>query len=263
MDVEQGGCWWAALTTAANAHTLSHLSLGFTARIAHDFSLQRRPRYDEMSTSLTTEFKDAIRKLSDDQPIKLVLYSLYLCGLDIGKITRGEMALDVDFSNITALRLESCPGLGQAFSLFTDQRKSPKLALDALRTLMIRFEAPDVNFYRSLKKFLTSIRGLTSLTVLIDNALVFHGLEPILKIQGKTLATLLWDERRGPRRSLKDSTSLVRRSETLRVVSENCPSLKTLGVTLDWEAINNSPETRVMVTLLLIILYIHADPDGF
>lgn len=66
------------------------------------------------------------------------------------------MALDIDFNNITQLRLESCPGLGQAFPLLMDQAGS---SLGALKDLFLRVEDPDAIFYGSLESFLTSVRG--------------------------------------------------------------------------------------------------------
>lgn len=70
------------------------------------------------------------------------------------------MAIDIEFNKITQLRLESCPGLGQAGS-----------SLGALEDLFIRVEDPDTIFFGSLESFLTSIRGLINLRVLIDKAL--------------------------------------------------------------------------------------------
>lgn len=151
------------------------------------------------------------------------------------------MALDIDFTNITLLRLESCPGLSQAFSLFMGQGDSSKLALGALEDLFVRLEDPDPNFSANFESFLTSLPELLNLCVLIDNCLAIQNLEPILAVHGKRLCELLWDERSGPRTNLKVSTSkLPTRLGNLRVVANHCPYLTFLGLPLNWEAISSS-----------------------
>ena len=235
MDPDTGGCEWAARMIVENADTLDHLNLGSYVGIARDFAVRRAPRHDEMGTSLATAVKGALSESGQEPLIRLSLESLYLCGLDLGGLIRGEMALDIRFSNIFELRLESCPGLSQAFSLLMGQGGSSKLNLSALQDLFIRLEDPDPNFSASLESFLTHIRGLTHLQVLIDRALDLQDLKPILEVHGKTLRTLVWDERRRPRISLFWS-----QFGNLRVVSKNCPSLQVLAIPLDWETIGDS-----------------------
>ncbi len=252
MDPERGGCQWAALLMSINAETLNHLSLGFTTRIAHDFALRRRPRYDEMSTSFAAGVKERLSKLNMDPLIKLSLETLCLCGFDVGGVIRGEMALHIDFNNIIELRLESCgSGLSQALFLLTGQGDTSQLALRALEDLFIRTEEPDQNFSGTLERFLTSIRALTHLQILVDQTTAFQDLEPILKVHGKTLKTLVWDERTGPRTQLSTSTSLLptrlSRLGNLRIISQNCASLTTLGIPLDWETINGPGKSHESV----------------
>ena len=253
MDLDRGGCCWAAAMIAENAESLSHLHIGFTTHIAHDFALKRRPQYRRLSTLFTADLKTSLSDFDrGDQLIHLSLESLWLCGLDIGNIVRGEMAFDIDFNNMTRLRLESCPGLSQAFSLFIDPASSSKLALGALEDLFVRLEDPDANFSGNLESFLTAIRGLYHLSVLIDKALAVQDLEPILKVHGKTLDTLVWDERSGPRTHLDTSTSLLStRFRNLRVISHYCPSLTTLAIPLSWEAISSSDKYHGVVIQLI------------
>lgn len=247
MDIERGGCRWAAAMVIKNANTLNHLRLGCATRIAQDFNLKRRSRYDRLSASFTADMKHMIfaQNLGDllSHPY---LKSLHLCGIEVRKVISGEMVLDIDFNNITQLRLESCPGLGQAFPLLADQAGS---SLGALEDLFMRVEDPDAVFYGSLEGFLTSIRGLINLKVLIDKAVSTQDLEPILKVHGKTLTTLVWEERRGPRTHLCACTSqLSTRLGNLKVISRYCPSLKTLAIPLDWEGISSSDRHHGMVT---------------
>ena len=243
MNGKRGGCRWAARMIIENAKTLKHLDLGFATPIARSFARSRRPGYDKTSKSFASDLKKTLSDLGLEPLIHLSLESLNLCGLDIGGIRLGNMALDIDFDKITALRLESCPGLSRAFSLLMGQEGSSKPSLGALKCLFVRVEGPEPDFYTSLESFLTSLGGLTDLKVLIDNASAAHNLEPILEAQGKTLKTLVWDERFGRRIALDESTSMESANlKNLGIISLNCPSLKILGISLDWKAICSSCE---------------------
>ena len=263
MDLERGAGAWAASIMLSNVETLTHLSLGFAHRIAHDFALERRPRYNEMSTSFTAHVKDSLSRCVVERKMHLSVQFLNLCGLDIGAIVRGESVFHIDFNKITRLRLESCPGLSQAFSLLTGQGDSSRLALRAIRTLHVRVEDPDVHFSSTLSKFLTSIRGLISLTILIDNALGAMDLGPILKVHGKTLLALSWDERKGRRKHFSPSNCVLPgRFGNLRVICRYCRRLRGLGISLDWEAINGSEKDHILVSQPTLTLYVNADSDG-
>ena len=262
MDLERGSGQWAASLIVANADTLTHLSLGFTARIAHDLALKRRHHYDKMSTSFTAHVKDCLSKCNMYQQMHLSLDSLDLCGLDVGAIIRGESALHINFNNISQLKLESCPGLSQAFPLLTGQGDSSRLALGTIKDLHVRVEDPDLNFSNSLKNFLTSIRGLIHLTILIDNVGTSMDLDPILKVHGKTLETLFWDERSGPRTHLSRSTCVSSGFWNLGVISQNCPSLTSLGIPFSWEVIDGSEQNHEWVTQQTLTLYVNANSDG-
>ena len=262
MDLERGAGQWAASMIVSNAKTLTTLRLGFATHIAHHFALERRPRYNEMSTSFTARVIDCLSKFKMDPQIHLSLVSLYLCGLNIGAIVRGESAFHIDFNKITRLRLESCPGFVQAFSLLTGHGDSSRLALGALKILHVRSEYSNLQFSSSLQNFLTSIRGLKHLTILLDNAWAAMDLEPILKVHGKTLYTLFWDERSGRRTHLSPSTCVLPgRLGNLRVISQNCRSLWSLGIPLGWEAINGSEQDHESVMQQTLTLYMNAGSD--
>ena len=200
MDPDPNDCKWAGRMIVENAETLDVLDLGFTTRIAHDFALNRRPPHDLMTILLAIAVTEALHKSNQELLLTLSLRKLHLCGLDLGSFIRGEMALDIEFNNIVELRLESCPGLSQAFPLLTGQGNPSKATLGALRDLFVRFEDRDQNLPTSFENFLTSLPGLNHLQVLIDNCFTVQKLEPILQVHGKTLTTLIWDERSGPRK---------------------------------------------------------------
>ena len=250
MDLDRrGSCIWAASMLAMNAGSLHNLHLGFTNRIAHEYALKRRPPYDEMSISLANDIEKLLSKIGPDPLIHLSLGSLTLCGFNFGSVVRGEIALDIDFNNLTMLRLESCAGLSQAFNLLVGQVDSSKLALSALQDLFVRLETPDQTFSASLEIFLTSIRSLRHLQVLIEKASAAQNLEPILKVHGESLFTLVWDERRGPRRKLDASPSLLyTKVGNLKVISQYCRVLTVLAIPLYWEAISSSDEYHIKVT---------------
>ena len=249
IDPYRDHCWWEAAMIIKNAATLSHLRLGFISHIAHDFALKRRPVYGRMSTLLSDSLGHCLSDLHLSE-VHLSLGSLHLCGLNLGSVLlQGKVALDIDFTKITQLRLESCPELSQAFSILIDPTGSSRTALGALEDLFIRFEDPDAHFSNSLESFLTSIPRLIHLRVLIDNALADQDLEPILEFHGKTLRTLVWDERSGPRTRLDASTSLLSTGlRRLKIVSQKCPSLTVLGIALNWEAISSTGEYHATVT---------------
>ena len=248
MDLGRGHCWWEAAMITKNAATLNHLRLGFISHIAHDFALKRPPQFDKMSAQFSDTMCDFLSGLNLSE-VHLSLGSLHLCGLNLGSVLQGKVALDIDFTKITQLRLESCPGLSQAFSILLDPAGSSRIALDALEDLFIRLEDPDAHFSNSLESFLTSIPGLIHLRVLIDNALANQDLEPILEVHGKTLRTLVWDERSGRRTRLDTSTSLLSTGlRRLVVVSEKCPSLTILGIALDWEHLTSARHYYTTVT---------------
>lgn len=242
MNFDKCGSLWAARLLVENAMTLDHLNLGYTTRIAYDYAHDRPSRHDKMSTLFATNVKKVLSDYSDSEPLlHLSLQSLYLSGLDLGSVIQGEMALDIDFNKIVELRLESCSGLNEALYLFTDKADSPKLALGALRDLYLRLDGPDADLINSLDCFLESVRGLTDLQVLIDKTSNVHMIESILKIHGRTLTTLVWEERRGRRTQLDDCTSIFPgKLGNLSAISQHCPFLKVLGIPLDWEAISAS-----------------------
>ena len=249
MDLDRGCCEWAASMLVTNAESLHNLQLGFTNRIARDFALKRRPQHDEMSALLANDLHQILSQRGLDPLIHLSLESLGLCGFDFGSVVRKEIGLDIDFNDLTMLRLESCAGLNQAFQLFMGQVDSSKLALSALQDLFVRLEKPVQDFSAGLESFLTSICGLTSLQVLIDGASATQDLKPILKVHGESLRTLVWDERRGRRTQLGVSTSLLPfKLGNLKIISQYCRSLQVLAIPLDWGAISSSHEHHMAVT---------------
>ena len=259
MDLDRGCCWLEAAMVIQNAGNLNHLRLGFISRIAHDFALTRRPQYDKMSTLFSDNMVESLSR--NQSEVHLSLGSLHLCGLNLGSVLQGKVALNIDFTKITQLRLESCPGLSQAFSILMDSARPPTSALGALEDLFIRVENPDSHFSNSLQSFLMSFHGLVHLRVLVDNALSDQDLTPILDIHGKTLRTLVWDERSGPRIRLDASTSLLSTGlRKLKVVSQKCRSLTTLGIALDWEAMISA---GIQVTQQSFVLNRNAQPDRF
>lgn len=236
-----------------NAETLDHLELGFETRIAQDFALKIHPPQYRLPSSFANAVRDLLPKSKLESPLTLSLGSLYLCGLDLRSVIQEELGFSIDFDKITDLRLESCPGLSQALPLLTGPGDPSRPTLGALQDLFVRLEGSDPNFSIIFENFLTSVRGLVHLCVLVDYTGTVQNLEPILSVHGKTLCTLTWDERRGPRVQLDVSTSILStKLGNLRIISQKCRNLTMLGLPLDWEAINNSDKYHDIVIPSLI-----------
>ena len=194
---------------------------------------------------LPESFTDATREglppdVQDTMP-RLCLETLQLCGLDLSNILEGATGFRFGFENLKILKSESCINLIRAFSLNSDATNS--LKFPKLTTLSIRHErAPtDPHFRTFLEDFLTSLSGLTNLEVLVDQTMQFQRLDPILDTHGKTLRTLLWEERAKPRTSTEFDTSVHPPDlRNLRVIAHKCPYLRALALPLDWSIITGS-----------------------
>ena len=177
--------------------------------------------------------------------------TLHLCGFDFATILRFAHPHTIDLSNLHSLTLESCSGLCQAFaSLVPDQ----DLGAESLANMnfrpkhfFIRQEIPCLSFQTNLEHFLCNIPGLTQLCVLLDG-FPPQKLGEILKIQGKSLQSLVWDERQLARTETGMShhhfTTPMGR---LVKIAKYCRRLTALGIALDWQAINGSEKHHAKV----------------
>lgn len=176
------------------------------------------------------------------------LESLWLCNINLFWLIRTVTQQIVDWSALTSLTLDSCPRSGPGLLLLKEFGMK-------LKSFSLRYEAfneqtpvPDI------EAFLLSFKGLRSLQVLLEGFAAID-LENILKSHGKTLKTLVWDERRGPRRSMAESTATIRGATGhLEAIASSCPELTSLGISLDWVILCNSHD-GINVAIPIVMKY--------
>ncbi|KAL8789070.1 MAG: hypothetical protein Q9213_001333 [Squamulea squamosa] len=173
---------------------------------------------------------------------------LELIGLDVTKFQRDSFSL-FDWRNIVSLSFESCWGLEQFFAILapsTDSRGS-FVKLDVrLRSFRVRVENSSHGFRNQLCDFLMTLPGLSNLAVLLEyNSSLRRTskFKKVLSTHGKTLKSLVWDERKRTRNSFSGQDGRFPCSEQILDITDLCKELVELGVPLDWQmfATSGSP----------------------
>ena len=83
---------------------------------------------------------------------------------------------------------------------------------------------------------------------------------PVLEKHGKSLQTLVWDDRRRPRKDTNEDTSLFLRGNNLNLIAQKCPNLRALGLSMRWgipQSATAQPVVRIPMRYL--IQYFEAD----
>ena len=236
---------WPSLLVARNCNSLRNLQLGRLSEII------KRPGSSHgghrASTSATRKFFISVKSKmetagTEKQTSLLKLESLELCGLDFNLILTAKNPSIVDFANVRALVLESCFGIEEAFlGLRMGTIRSNPLASLRLKSLIIRHENANPRFLSELERFLCSLPGLRTLHVLLDGSSHSANLEKILKVHGKSLRSLVWDDRELPREfvdaNMTSENDLI--YGHLGVVSRHCHRLRALGLSLDWKIVTD------------------------
>ena len=234
---------WPARLIAQHRNTLLHLRLGTMNSVARAYAENILTRYDPSRWyMLPTSFRPAKMKGSravgpETKPV-LSLRTLSLYGLSAEKVLRGAFGFEIDFKSLTSLRLASCCTVESAFALLMGKNGSPNASSSAIKlsSFFIRHEGRGHSLARHVKAFLLSFTGLKHLTLLLEWGESGRAMNkaPILDMHGKSLQTLVWDERTGPRKALGASSSVCS-SNNLRLVLDKCPNLTTLGLPVNWE----------------------------
>lgn len=250
LNVEQT-CEWPARLIALNCHTLRYLTLGVMSKVARNYAIHPDPIQIELPTSFaewaSVELSASEQEIDGGMPtVSLDALSLY--GLNLKKVVGGTIGLEIDFSTLTALELNSCSGLDEAFALFMGHDGAQKTKLGALKGFYLRHEDGSPGFAQCLTDFLTSLVGLNHLSILLDRCSGVIYQEQILGGHKKTLRTFVWDERSGPRNDARSDTSLVQKG-LLKHVSLGCPNLEALGLSIDWPNIAKS-STGIYATVI-------------
>lgn len=235
LNIEQE-CEWPSTLIAQNRSTLRNLQLGVLSKMARDYAISPRASQHGLPTSFSEWAKEALPTSEGERLPTLPLETLGLYGLNLEFVIGGALGLEIDFNGMTALRLESCSGLEQAFALLRGGGGAYKPKLGSLKPFFLRHEDGSQAFAQHLIIFLTSFAGLIHLSILLDKRSKAVNDESVLNVHGKTLQTLIWDERTGPRTDTKTDTALSRKGR-LKRVSMKCPNLTSLGLSLDWSRV--------------------------
>ena len=249
-SLESDGLDWLWCMTYEQT-SLKHLTLG-----AEIDAIQRfyRPgsgldeKYDLMLEDFMMNYVDNHDDddYDDDRRDYFLLTSdsFGLIGLSVDKLFRGPSSL-LDFSALTSLSLEDCWGVEDFFTVIQNANNKQGVktqSLLRLRSFHLRHNSlhQDTNIRASLLAFLTSIPGLTNLSILLqanERPPSFRGRNfgNVLLTHGKTLRTLVWEERITCRESyVERSNARFPSSDGLVEIAQSCNNLVELSIPIDW-----------------------------
>ena len=235
---------WPIQLVANNFSSLKELSLGFRALVARTYERDgtwSEDMYTPYTISLGNLMRKELREIDGPSKYPLRLRRLKLCGLDLRVIIHGRIGIHFYFRGLRTLVLHSCSGLSQGPTLLRNKDKGssnppgPINVFVNLRILQIRHEMTTPLFQIQLETFLTSLHPLVSLQILLEGTFPPQNVEPILKVHGRRLKYLVWDERSCRRTSARDDTTIMPVGFLrLGTISDMCPRLISLGLSLDW-----------------------------
>ncbi len=255
-------CEWPSKIIAHNCHTLQNLHLGIMNTIARDYPKYSPSNQRRLPVSFSEAAKGAIPANEQKMMPTLSLKELGLYGLSLEAIARGALGIEIDFNSMTALKLDSCHGLEEAFPLLMGETSSQSASQSVLNltSFFVRHKDRSQNFTHRLANFLTSFTGLKHLVLLLEGRSRAMSKAPILEMHGKTLQTLVWDERRGPRNDTKTDTSLSMKDNNLPLISFQCPNMVALGLSMPWVSLQaNSFFSVTKIKLRRPIQFVEAD----
>ena len=229
------GCAFLCRTIVENHSSLRHLKLGCEGLISDP-----PDREYHFTDDMLGEFERAIELFEPQRYSTLLqLQTLHLIGFDFRKLTADAEAPFLGLSalsRINALILESCFVEGATFSLLSPQTAIGSTWTPKLQSFSLRYEKSDATFQQQVTAFLGSFTGLVHLSVLLEGSGGYVNPDCFIKNHGKTLETLVWDQRSKPRTSVRESTNIlnddVRLFRCTELIAQGCPSLRELGLSL-------------------------------
>lgn len=255
-------CEWPSKLIVQNRDTIRHLHLGVVSTVAQNYAIHSRPGQYELPALFREMAKEELIAFERDMMRMFSLETLGLYGLNFADVVEGALGFQIDFDSMTSLRLESCSGLNEAFTILMGHDASQIATLSTLQltSFFLRHESVDQTFTQHLTTFLTSFTGLNHLGLLLEGHTQAMSRAPILEKHGKTLHTLVWDERRGPRKETNTVTSLHLKDNNLNLISKKCPNLQTLGLSMRWR-MPATAEFKPLVDMPTrhLIQYVEAD----
>ncbi|KAL8771691.1 MAG: hypothetical protein Q9209_002882 [Squamulea sp. 1 TL-2023] len=241
-------CWLLGVIEN-HTSTLKYLCLGAESFAVKSYYTPGHHFDADLDDNVDAFVEDMVGNLDPDDRTDAVLEPLLqldtfiLKGLDITRLIKLDFCL-VNLSALTSLSLESCRGLEPFFDMLpgsgTDQ-SSPLVAKLQLRSLYIRYERSNQQLRRKLLNFLTSISGLTNLSILLESPDEPGHYQEVLERHGRSLRTLVWEERVG---RLVGFSALPDRAHLLgdvEAIAEYCPNLIELGIPFDWHIFTDIP----------------------
>ena len=245
---------------AKNLETLRHLRLGSELDLVQQYANCGYIDLDEnerflLADTLNEILEKKVAALNETSTVIERLESLSLIGLDLHTFADRL----VDFNCLGMLTLESCCGLEEALPLLLGSKDGSLKAKSALglHTLAIRHESAGDEFTRVFETFLLSLKPLAHLHVLLEGPSSHDiRLRKVLQVHGKSLRSLLWDERIRPRRDAsEDNQVLSLDHEDLEIIARHCLGLKALGISLDWVDITGSGKHHRKVKVVFELGY--------
>lgn len=245
--------FWPAQLPIRNLQNLRHVVLGSESLVAMSYALRGRVDVEESRRVRITDafalYMNATAQALGESSTSVVrLESLSVIGLDLLPFVKGSIEPVFDFNSLSVLILESCAGLEAAFPLLMGAGAGRRKARSGLRlhSLAIRHEDTSDPFAAAFETFLLSLKPLARLHVLLEGLyLVSIGLDKVLQVHGKSLRSLVWEERSEPRIGLDETTYVPYDHQNLKLVAKHCPGLKALGISLAWDDLSERNHKQV------------------
>ncbi|KAL8771683.1 MAG: hypothetical protein Q9209_002874 [Squamulea sp. 1 TL-2023] len=234
----------------SHSHDLKHLRLGTESEAVRYYYNDKLEHVSTCDKTIDIVMK-ALTSNSLEQgatPRESKVETLELIGFDVTKFKQGNFSL-FDWRTIISLSVESCWGLDQLFTILappTDSQGS-LVKLDVpLRLFRLRVENSSHGFRNQLCDFLITLPGLSNLSVLLEynnSPRRTSKFRKVLSTHGKTLKTLVWDERKGTQTSFPSLEGRFPCAEQILDITDLCKELVELGIPLDWQmfATSGSP----------------------
>jgi len=222
-------CWFS-FQAAQNFLTIRLLKYGQEMRVANwplAIAKEHNYFYDKLNTSIGTESALTTKPL-------LGLQSLHLIGIKLRQAVQGNPLIVTRLEVLQDLCLESCTQVSNLLGVLASTR-GVNLQLFRLRN------EDSVELRIQLQSFLRSFSGLKHLYVLFDFALGPLDVSCFVHAHGRTLETLIWDFRRGPRSWLTQmpnytanliDPNILETPSDLERICLGCPNLEELGVSI-------------------------------
>ncbi|KAG8529189.1 uncharacterized protein KY384_005824 [Bacidia gigantensis] len=230
---------WPLQLLAQNYGTLEHLHIGIEGFLFREYAKKGRLEANgderwQKTTAIVSALKSAKDKTDQATSDMRQLKSMTLIGLDISALCAGTEAI-LKFNCLQRLCVESCVGLETAFSfLVAKATDSDRIPFQELR---IRHEHISATFLNILRDFLVKLRPLKRLHILLEGECTRAGdLKSILKVHGRSLMSLVWEQRTGPRLVWGRDTIVSRKDHMeFRLIAKYCRELRSLGLGVRWD----------------------------